>query len=595
MTSQDYTLDIVSPQFPCGAAWLANALLELEVPLGHLWGFDTRKEWAIRSDNSARYVASDLPWKQTLASLQLGRVFRFSNNIRPRFTHAFPWQIDLCRRVVLIVRDPRDALYSEWRRHLDNTTLSKSTSFVEFIQQPFYDGPISRIDFLCLYLRSWLAIRSSQPGRIYLLRFEDWKQQPLEQLRAVTRWMGLHVSDDALTRAVEASDVRHLQAVETTLRKRYPFARQFNRLGQPNEWRCKWPKAWQASFGEHWQSTLAEMNYSLLQAPGSVSPNFDLKKVLTWRDLHSPALQQYWSTMLEDVSGHDSPEPSTLPSGSKSNPVNPHAPPSLSPVALIRTIWRHRQLMAQLTWREITQRHRGSVLGLLWALLNPLLSLAVYTVVFSVVFKARWGSTQESKTVFAIVLFVGLSLHTLFADIVGRAPGLIMANTNYVKRVIFPLEILPIVNAGAALFYYSTSMLMLLTAQSWLNGGLPLTCLLLPLVTMPLVLLALGLAWFVASLGVFLRDIGPLVTLLVMLLMFLSPVFYSMEAFPTAFHPLLLANPLTFVIEQARAVVIWGQQPNWPGLAIYTAAAILFASAGYAWFQSTRKGFADVL
>lgn len=276
--------------------------------------------------------------------------------------------------------------------------------------------------------------------------------------------------------------------------------------------------------------------------------------------------------------------------------VNPHSIPSGSPVALARALWRHKHLLLQLTRREIAQRHRGSVLGALWALLNPLLMLAVYTFVFSVVFQARWGTRQHEAAIpFAIVLFVGLSLHGLLADIVGRAPGLITGQANLVKRVVFPLELLPVVTAAAALFQFGISMSVLLAVQAFLSGPLPLTSLLAPLVVLPLLIVALGLAWFVASIGVFLRDIAPIVTMLLTMLLFLSPVFYPLENLPVAIQPWLLANPLTFVIEQARQVLIWGRQPDWLGLAAYSLAACAIAWAGFAWFQATRKGFADVL
>jgi len=276
--------------------------------------------------------------------------------------------------------------------------------------------------------------------------------------------------------------------------------------------------------------------------------------------------------------------------------INPHAHQPTSLLALARSLWQNRQLIAQMTRREVAGRYRGSVLGLAWSFFNPVFMLAVYTFVFSVVFKARWGvGGEESKTQFAVVLFVGMIVHGLFAEVVNRAPSLILANVNYVKKVVFPLEILPVVSMGAALFHSLVSLGVLLIAFVLFNGFLHWTAVLIPLILLPLVILTLGLAWMLASLGVFLRDVGQTIGVVTTVMLFLAPVFYPVTALPEELRPWLMANPLTFIIEQAREVLIWGHLPNWTGLAIYTLAASVLAWAGYAWFQKTRKGFADVL
>lgn len=276
--------------------------------------------------------------------------------------------------------------------------------------------------------------------------------------------------------------------------------------------------------------------------------------------------------------------------------MNPNAPHSVSPIALISSFWRNRQLIAQMTKREVVGRYRGSIMGLAWSFLNPVLMLAVYTFVFSVVFKARWGMGEnESKTQFAVALFVGMIVHGLFAEVVNRAPGLILGNANYVKKVIFPLEILPVVAMGAALFHAMASVGVLLTAFLFLHGFLHWTVVLTPIVLLPLIVLTLGFGWILASLGVFLRDVGYTIGIVTTVMMFLAPVFYPVTALPERYRPFIMANPLTFIIEQARAVLIWGHAPDWVGLGIYTTAAIGVAWAGYAWFQRTRKGFADVI
>ena len=281
---------------------------------------------------------------------------------------------------------------------------------------------------------------------------------------------------------------------------------------------------------------------------------------------------------------------------STSTAINPHAAQPTSLMALGKTLWSNRQLIAQMTRREVLGRYKGSALGLAWSFFNPVLMLAVYTFVFSVVFQMRWGLGEgESKTQFAVVLFVGMIVHGLLAEVLNRAPGLILGNVNYVKKVVFPLEILPVVSMGAALFHSLVSFGVLLLAFALFNGFLHWTAVLAPLVVLPLVILTLGLAWMLASLGVFLRDVGQTIGVVTTVMMFLAPVFYPITAVPEELRPLMMANPLTFIIEQAREVLIWGRLPNWIGLGIYTLIATTVAWAGYAWFQKTRKGFADVI
>lgn len=277
--------------------------------------------------------------------------------------------------------------------------------------------------------------------------------------------------------------------------------------------------------------------------------------------------------------------------------VNPHAAQPTSLVALGRSLWYNRQLIVQMTKREVVGRYQGSAMGLAWSFFNPVFMLVVYTFVFSEIFKSRWGEIgdDDSKTQFAVVLFVGMIVLSLFSEVLNRAPGLILANVNYVKKVVFPIEILPVIAMGAALFHTLISLGVLLVAFTLFNGYLHWTAIFIPLVLLPLVIITLGLAWMLASLGVFLRDVGQTIGLITTVLMFLSPVFYPVTAVPERFRPFIMANPLTFIIEQAREVLIWGHFPNWLGLGIYTLAATFVAWIGYAWFQKTRKGFADIL
>lgn len=276
--------------------------------------------------------------------------------------------------------------------------------------------------------------------------------------------------------------------------------------------------------------------------------------------------------------------------------MNPHANHSTALKEPFVALWHHRSLVWQMTRREVVGRYRGSVMGIAWSFFNPVLMLLVYTFVFSVVFRARWGvGTEESRAGFAIALFVGMIVHGLFAEVANRAPGLILGNVSYVKRVVFPLEVLPWIAMGSALFHTAVSLVVLLLAQLILTYQLPWTLVLFPLVLAPLILATMGLAWFLAAIGVYLRDIGQTIGIVTTVMLFLSPVFYPVSALPEQYQPLLRLNPLTFVIEEGRKVLLFGQLPDWGGWALYLAVSLGVAWAGFWWFQRTRKGFADVV
>lgn len=268
---------------------------------------------------------------------------------------------------------------------------------------------------------------------------------------------------------------------------------------------------------------------------------------------------------------------------------------SASPRELAASLWRNRSLINASIKREVLGRYRGSFMGILWSFFNPLFMLAVYTVVFSVIFKARWGAGSDSKIEFALVLFAGLIVFSLFAECINRAPGLILGNPNYVKRVVFPLEILPWVTMGSALFHGAISLGVWMIAYLVFFGIPHVTALYLPLILLPFVFFIMGLSWALASLGVFLRDVSQLIGIITTTLMFLSPIFYPVTALPEEYRSLLYANPLTPVIEQTRAVLFWGKAPDFAMLGMYLITTALIAWLGFAWFQKTRKGFADVL
>ncbi|MCL2336164.1 MAG: ABC transporter permease [Firmicutes bacterium] len=276
--------------------------------------------------------------------------------------------------------------------------------------------------------------------------------------------------------------------------------------------------------------------------------------------------------------------------------MNPHQDYAATPWAMLTSFWRNRQLLWQMTRRDVTSRYRGSIFGLAWSFFTPLLMLAVYTFVFSVVFKARWGTGgSESRADFAIILFVGVLVHALFAECLNRSPSLILSNVNYVKKVIFPLEILPWMVLGSALFNCFLSTAVLLMLQLLINHICPWTVVFFPLVLLPIVFTGMGCAWFLASMGVYVRDVGQVTGIITMVLMFLSPIFYPITALPPVYQTWLHLNPLTSIIGESRDVLVFGALPNWPHLGIALLAGLLVAWAGFWWFQRTRKGFADVL
>lgn len=268
---------------------------------------------------------------------------------------------------------------------------------------------------------------------------------------------------------------------------------------------------------------------------------------------------------------------------------------SSTPRALIRSVWRHKNLIQAFAAREVSARYRGSFLGLLWSFVTPFLMLAVYTFVFGFVYKARWGGLDDgNKFQFAMILFAGLIVFNLFAECMNRAPSLILGHATYVKKVVFPLEVLPCAVLGAALFHALVSFVVLLAALAILQG-VPVTTLWLPVVLAPFLLMILGFSWFLAALGVYVRDVGHIMGMLVTVCLFLSPVFYPVSILPRPWQLVLMANPLTFIIEQTRAILLDGHAPNLAGLGAYGLMAAVLAWAGFAWFQKTRTGFADVL
>lgn len=263
---------------------------------------------------------------------------------------------------------------------------------------------------------------------------------------------------------------------------------------------------------------------------------------------------------------------------------------------MVTSFWSNREIIFKMSKREVVSRYRGSILGLAWSFFNPILMLAVYTFVFSVIFKARWGADVASgKANFSILLFIGMIFHGLFAECANRAPVLIVTHVSYVKKVVFPLEVLPWVVFGSALFQSIINIIVLLTAQLLFVQSLPWTAIFLPLICLPLILATMGFSWFFAAIGVYLRDISQTVVIFTTVLLFLSPVFYPISALPAKYHIWVRLNPLAFIIEEGRKVLVFGMLPNWIGLGITTFTGLGMAWFGFWLFQRTRGGFADVL
>jgi len=271
--------------------------------------------------------------------------------------------------------------------------------------------------------------------------------------------------------------------------------------------------------------------------------------------------------------------------------------PLLNPAALLANLWRHRDLVRQFTVRYFVSRHRGTFLGAWWGLLLPLLMLAVYSFVFNTIFTARWGQTPNERLAeFPVVLFCGMVVYGVFSETAARAVGLVVGNPNFVKKVVFPLEILPVASLGAALLFAGLSMVLVVAGNAVFLHRFPVTLLLFPLILLPLVAISLGLAWFLASLGVFIRDMENIVIVLIQqVLFFMTPIFYRTENLPPGLQRVIMLNPLAVIVENARRTVIWGTLPDWWDLGWCAVVSLALMQLGYAWFMSTKRGFADVL
>lgn len=252
-------------------------------------------------------------------------------------------------------------------------------------------------------------------------------------------------------------------------------------------------------------------------------------------------------------------------------------------------------LLKELVKRDISSRYKDSMIGGVWAFVAPLIMLAVYTFVFSMIFQARWGGGDTGRTAFALNLFIGIILHGVLAESMSRAPTVMQQHASYVKKIIFPLWLLPVVPVISGTFHALISLFVLLLAVLFFQGLWPWQSLFLPFVFLPIVFFALGFSWLIAGVGVYLRDITQIMPMFITIMMFMAPIFYPASAIPEQYRNWLLLNPLTYAVEMGRSVLFLGQLPSISAYSIYLGVAVLFAAAGLWFFSRVRKGFADVL
>lgn len=268
---------------------------------------------------------------------------------------------------------------------------------------------------------------------------------------------------------------------------------------------------------------------------------------------------------------------------------------SSNPFRFFKLLNHRRDLILTLIKRDVVGRYKASSAGLLWSLFQPLAMLLIYTFVFGIVGTPKFEVRNDVKGAFSLVLFSGLLIFNVFAECMNRAPTLIVSNTSYVKKVIFPLEILPLVALVSTLFHFAVGFLIWIVFHIVILGLPAPSAFLLPLFLLPLSLLSLGVMWIISAVSVFVRDIGHVIGVVTTALMFLTPVFYSIDAVPEKYRILIRLNPVAWLVDRGRASLIFGKQPDLTELFCMTLVAALFASFGYFVFQSLRRGFADVL
>lgn len=279
--------------------------------------------------------------------------------------------------------------------------------------------------------------------------------------------------------------------------------------------------------------------------------------------------------------------------GSRPRPNSLRVP--LHPFGPYVSLAQHARLIWELCRRDVSGRYRGSMGGMFWAFLNPLLMLAIYSFVFGYIFKSRWTAAETGDAHFAIILFIGLIASNFFSECLNRAPVLITSNPNYVKKVIFPLETLAWVTVGTGLFHALISSLALVVALVATGTHVALTAVLFPVALFAFLPMVAGVTWLFSAMGVYFRDTQQIMQVLTTCLVFLAPIFYPRNSLPEEYRWLLSLNPLTWVVETSRGLILWGQLPSLESTLIYLVASLLIAWLGWLAFNGTRRGFADVI
>ncbi len=263
---------------------------------------------------------------------------------------------------------------------------------------------------------------------------------------------------------------------------------------------------------------------------------------------------------------------------------------------MLKVFTQHRYLLWQFTKRQIEQRHRGSALGMVWSILQPLLMIGIYTIVFGLIFKGRYKGVEDQSTMdYALGIFLSITIFQTIAEVISSSVNAVISQPNLVKKVVFPLEILPLANLGAAFYQFGISLLLVLIGVATVGQGFTLHSLLFLITLLPVIPIALGTALLLSALGVFLRDIQHAAGPLCMVLMYASAVFYSANMIPPAIWTYLKFNPIIHIVEQARAVLLWHEPLHWSGLAYSFTFGLLLYALGLFTFKKLKPAFADVI
>lgn len=262
---------------------------------------------------------------------------------------------------------------------------------------------------------------------------------------------------------------------------------------------------------------------------------------------------------------------------------------------LFKSLFEQYFILQQLAKAEILTRYRGSILGVAWSILNPLFMLVVYSIVFQFLLKVRWAVETSEETPYALALFAGILIHSFFSDILVQATSSVSKHANFVKKIVFPLEVLPVVTVISSVFNLALSLFVFFLAILFFGVSIHLSLLLIPILLLPFIIFVLAMAYLLAAVGVYIKDISQVAGMLSTMFLFLSPVLYPLSVLPEGLRSIAMLNPLSFMIEQLRLLSLNGGMIDWHGYIIYCFVALGFLSIAYAVFQKTRKGFADVI